>query len=152
MRLYISTGTLKSRITVLVIVLVLFAAGLVVLASLYLAERQMRAVAGDQQVTMLASAASLIDEDLDSKQAMLKLLAEELSAGRREGPASVQAFLENHGTLRDEFSNVVVFDSGGTLVASLNDRRAAGTVQMGARAYFRDTVTAGEGVISAPFR
>ncbi|CUI03229.1 Signal transduction histidine kinase [Janthinobacterium sp. CG23_2] len=152
MRLALNTTTLKFRLTVVVIGLVLLATSVLTFVSLYLAERQMRDVIGSQQVALLSSAAAYIDADLGARQSLLKTLREELgrSGGRPEG--GLQAFLEAHANLRDEFFNVLVFDSAGTMLANMNDRRTNNTVNFAGRAYFTDTVAAREGVISKPFK
>ncbi|NHZ63185.1 sensor domain-containing diguanylate cyclase [Massilia genomosp. 1] len=152
MRLTFNPATLKFRLTVLVIGLVLLATSVLTFVSLYLAERQMRDVIGSQQVALLSSAAAYIDADLEARQTLLKTLREEL--GRTDGKpdGGLQAFLEAHSGLRDEFFNVVLLDGGGTMLANMNDRRTNNTVNFGKRAYFTDTVAAREGVISRPFK
>lgn len=148
----LNPATLKFRLTVLVIGLVLLATSLLTFVSLYLAERQMRDVIGSQQVALLSSAAAYIDADLEARQTLLKTLREEL--GRTDGKPSggMQTFLEAHAGLRDEFFNVLVLDSTGTMLANMNDRRTNDKVNFGKRAYFTDTVAAREGVISRPFK
>lgn len=146
-----NTATLKFRMTLVVGLLALLGAGLVALVSLVLVERQMKAIVGDQEAALLASAAAYIDHDLAAKKMLLKLLGEQLPAEVLRSPAALQPWLEGHATLRDEFFNVAVFDTAGGLVANLNDRRLLGSINVAARAYFRDTATFREGVISEPF-
>ncbi|MES2320846.1 MAG: sensor domain-containing diguanylate cyclase [Pseudomonadota bacterium] len=148
MRLAVNTVSLKFRLSVLVVALVLLATGLVAFSSLFLAERQMRAIVGAQQFALLSSAAAYIDADLGAKKTLLMTLREELA----EEPASLQAFLETHGTLRDEFSNVVVYDRDGMVLASLNARNVSKDLNFSQRDYFIDTVAAREGIISRPFK
>lgn len=143
-------GSLKARITVVVVFLVLLAAGLVTYVSLHLAERQMRTVVGDQQFALLSSAAAYIDEDLVSKKSLLMALREQLAYGNIRTPSSIQGFLEAHGSLRDEFFNVIALDKSGKLIANLNDRRATGDFSK--REYFIDTVASHEGLVSSPFK
>lgn len=140
------------RLTLLVAVLVLLAAGLVAVVSLVVVERRMIKVIGDQQYAMLSSTAAAIDADLTAKRALLHLLAEQRATEAPRDQAPIQSFLEAHSTLRDEFFNVVAFNPVGTLIASLNDRRAIGTINIAAREYFRATVDAHEGIISRPFK
>ena len=148
----VGIGTLKSRLTVVVGFLVLLAAALVAYVSLQLGERQMRAVVGDQQFALLSSAAAYIDEDLASKKTLMMAMGEQLSLGDYTAPSAIQHFLEAHGSLREEFFNVIVLDKTGELVANLNDRRAIGRSNFSRRDYFIDTVRDREGLISAPFR
>ncbi|NHZ33548.1 sensor domain-containing diguanylate cyclase [Massilia rubra] len=152
MRLTFNPATLKFRLTVLVIGLVLLATSVLTFVSLQLAERQMRDVIGSQQVALLSSAAAYIDADLEARQTLLKTLREELGHTDGKPGGGLQAFLEAHAGLRDEFFNVLVFDSGGTMRANMNDRRTNDKINFGKRAYFTDTVAAREGVISRPFK
>lgn len=151
-RTIFSFGTLKFRITAVVIFLVLLAAGLVAYVSLHLAERQMRSVVGDQQFALLSSAASYIDEDLGAKTTLLMGLREQITHAKYRAPAAIQEFLEAHSTLRDEFFNVIALDDTGMVVANLNDRRLIGTANFSKRPYFADTINRREGLISAPFK
>lgn len=152
MRVKTTSATLKFRMTLLVAMLVLAASGLVAVVSLLIVERQMTKVIGDQQFAILSGAAAYIDSDLRAKKSLLRLLSEQLSPEVAGTPAAMQDFLEAHATLRDEFSNVVVFDTQGALVANLNDRRAIGSLNVAARKYYVDTVNAREGLISEPFK
>jgi diguanylate cyclase (GGDEF)-like protein len=145
-------GSLKFRLTVVVAICALFAASLVAIASLALAEREMMNVVGDQQYTLLESVASNIDEDLESKRTVLKLLCEAIQAVPAARGDWLQDFLEKRSTLRSEFFNVVVFDKQGFVIASLADRKAIGSGSFQGREYFARTVAAREGVTSEPFR
>ena len=151
MRFYFSSGTLKSRVTVLLIVLVFVSTGLVALASLTIAERQMRVVVGDQQQALLSSVAAYIDQDLEGKRELLATMAEQLDDDTVHDPRRLQDLLEHHLTLREEFFNVVAFDGAGKLVASMTDPRTIGTVNVSGRDYFRASLAAHEGVTSEPF-
>ena len=148
----VGIGTLKSRIAVVVVFLVLLAAALVAYVSLQLGERHMRAVVGDQQFALLSSAAAYIDEDLASKKTLLMAMGEQLALGDYGAPSAIQLFLEEHASLRGEFFNVIALDATGKLIANLNNRRAIGTANFSKREYFIDTVSSHEGLISAPFR
>jgi diguanylate cyclase (GGDEF)-like protein len=152
MPLTINTSSLKFRITATVVVLVLAAASLVAFVALAVAGREMRAVVGDQQFALLSSAAAHIDADLAASRALLVTLREELTAAPVHDASQLQAFLETHGSLRDNFFNVTVYDESGALVANLNDRRAVHSQDFSRRAYFVDTLRIREGVISKPFR
>ncbi|HEY0061554.1 MAG TPA: diguanylate cyclase [Telluria sp.] len=152
MRWTVNTSTLKFRVTLTVIVLVLAAASLVAFVALAAAGREMRAVVGAQQFALLSSAAAHIDADLTASRALLVSLREELAAAAVRDPAHMQAFLEAHPGLRDAFYNVLVYDADGMVVANLNDRRTVRTQNFSQRGYFQDTVRIREGVISAPFR
>jgi diguanylate cyclase (GGDEF)-like protein len=152
MRFHFNSSTLKSRVTVLLIVLVFLSAGLVALASLYIAERQMRTVVGDQQQALLASVAAYIDQDLDGKRALLTGLAEQIDVATLHDARRLQTLLERRLSLRDEFFNVVAFDASGELVANLDDRRNIGKLNVAGRDYFQAVLAARKGVTSAPFK
>jgi len=143
--------TFKFKITALLVLMVMFATVLVGGASLLVAEHEMRKVIAAQEMSMLSSAAAYLDRDITSKQQVLRVLAESLQS--EPLPASkLQAQLELRGALRDEFFNVTAYDTEGKLVANLQDRRMIGKLNSKNRQYFRDTLAAQEGIVSAPFR
>ena len=146
-----TSGNLKTRIAIIVAVLVFFAVGLVTAASLLLAKREMRVILGNEQYSTLIGAGAYIDRDFDARRALLKLVAEEVPDFALTDLTQVQKFLELHNTLREEFSNVVAFDPDGNVIASLNQRKAGDPSNFKDRDYFRDTVNYKEGVVSAPF-
>ncbi|WP_229490351.1 sensor domain-containing diguanylate cyclase [Pseudoduganella namucuonensis] len=119
--------------------------------SLLIAEAAMRLVIARQELSLLTSAAAFIDNDIDGKRQLLKSLTEQIP-GREVTLDEVQAWLEAHGALRDAFFDVTAFDVSGTLIASLRDRRAKGTINIADRQYFQDTVRMREGLISTPFK
>ncbi len=150
MRLPFNAASLKFRLTTLVVGLVLLATSTVTFVSLYLAESQMHAVVGSQQFALLSSLGAYIEQNLAARQTVLKLLREELSMAQTA--PDLQAFLESHASLRDEFFNVLVFDPRGFVVADLNARNGERSINFSQRQYFIDTVAFREGVISSPFR
>lgn len=152
MPLRVNTSSLKFRITAAVVVLVLVAASLVALVALAVAGSEMRTVVGAQQFALLSSAAAHIDADLAANRTLLASLREELTAAPVHDASQLQAFLETHGSLRDAFFNVIVYDRNGMVVANLLDRRAVRAQDFSERPYFLDTVRIREGVISKPFR
>jgi len=86
-------ASLKARMSVVVFLLVLGAVALLALATLAVAERDMRDVTGRQQYVSLASAAVFIDEELDAKRNVLRAIADSLAAGGAHDGASLQRFL-----------------------------------------------------------
>jgi len=141
----------KFKITATVTLMVLVAAIGVGSASLVIFEESMRTVLATQEMAMLTSTAAFIDNDLHSKRQALKSLSEE-RPGHRIAIDQVQSLLEAHSTLRDDFYNVLAIDAEGNLIANLNDRRTIGQGNFAERDYFKNTMAAREGVISAPFR
>lgn len=149
---FFNPRSFKFKMTVLVGVLVLCATGSVALTALSVAQGQMVSVIGNQQYALLSSAAAYIDDDLNAKKALLRVLAEGLPADVVAHPQRMQAFIEKHPSLREEFFNLVAVDATGKLIASMNDRRVVGKLNYAARDYFIDTVKLREGVISRPFK
>jgi diguanylate cyclase (GGDEF)-like protein len=143
--------TFKFKITALMVLMVMFATVLVGGASLLVAEHEMRKVIAAQEMSMLSSAAAYLDRDITSKQQVLRLLAESLQSEPLSA-SRIQGQLELRGALRDEFFNVTAYAADGKLVANLQDRRMIGKLNSKTRQYFRDTLAAHEGIVSAPFR
>lgn len=141
----------KFKITATVTLMVLLAAIGVGGVSLIIFEESMRQVLAAQEMAMLTSTAAFIDNDLHSKRQALKSLSEE-RPGHRITLDQVQSLLEAHSTLREDFYNVLAIDADGNLIANLNDRRTVGKGNFAERDYFKNTMAAREGVISAPFR
>jgi len=141
----------KFKITATVAVMVFVAAIGVGRVSLVIFDVSMRQLLAAQEMAMLTSTAAFIENDLHSKRQALRLLAEE-RPGHRVGPDQIQALLEAHRSLRDDFYNVTAFDTRGKLIANLLDRRTIGKGNYAGRDYFRDTMASGAGLISAPFR
>ena len=152
MPLSTTSGNLKKRIAVIVAVLVFLAVGLVTVASLLLAKREMQAIVGNEQYATLSGAGAYIDRDFAAKRQLLKMFAENVPPAALDDPARVQGLIELHTTLREEFSSVVAFDPDGKVIASLGVRKQDGPVNVKERDYFRDTVKYKEGVVSAPFK
>jgi diguanylate cyclase (GGDEF)-like protein len=140
----------KFKITALVIALVLVSGIGTGGISLLIAESELRHVIARQELSLLNSAAALIDNDLQHKQQLLRSLTEQ-TPGRKLALDQLQELLEAHESLRDEFFNVNAFDTAGNLVASLRDRNAK-RINIAERKYFQDTMASREGVISAPFK
>ncbi|TFW17712.1 diguanylate cyclase domain-containing protein, partial [Duganella callida] len=147
MRFFLS---FKSKVTALVIALVLVAGLGAGGISLLVVESVLRPDIARQELALLTSAAVFIDSDLQDKRQLLKSMAEELHT-RNLMLNELQALLESHETLRDEFFNVNAFDLHGNLVASLRDRNTS-RINIAERPYFRDTLRLKESVISAPFK
>jgi diguanylate cyclase (GGDEF)-like protein/PAS domain S-box-containing protein len=143
---------LKFRLTSVVMVLVLAAAVLVTLVALALAERDMKAIIGDQQYALLSSAAAVIDDRIETRKLIVAALADTLPAEVRAEPARVQAWLAAHVKLGGYFLNVVAFDARGKLVASLVPPSRVNDLNVAERPYFKQALAAGAPVLSAPIR
>jgi two-component system sensor histidine kinase/response regulator len=145
-------SSLKLRMTMLVILLVLAASLIVASVALSLVEKDMQSVIGDQQFARMAGMASTLDEQLRARQSLLRSVAEDLPADARAEPAALQAFLAGRVNLNQQFSNIVAFNMRGMLVASMRPSVQERARPYNDRPYFVDTVAKGAGVISAPFK
>ncbi|MES2018735.1 MAG: PAS domain S-box protein [Pseudomonadota bacterium] len=144
--------SLKIRMTMLVVLLVLAATMTVTSVALSLVEQDMRTVIGDQQFARLSGTVRTLDEQLRARQSELRSLAENLPEAARASPGALQAFLATRHNLHKQFSNISAFDMRGTLVASLRPINGKPAFRVNQRPYFIDTVASGAGVISAPLK
>ncbi len=145
--------SLKFRMTVVVVMLVLTATLIVALVALLLAERDMKAVIGDQQFALLSSIAAQVDTQMNARKVLLASLAETLPADAGSDPAVMQAFVARHAVARKEFLDLHIFNRQGTLLHTEGDHAAA-TLALNprARAFLEDALAGSKAVVSPPFR
>jgi diguanylate cyclase (GGDEF)-like protein/PAS domain S-box-containing protein len=143
--------SLKFRISSAVILLVLAATVIVTWVALAMAERDMKAVIGQQQYNLLSAAAAHIDEQLAGKRLLLATLAEAIPANRANID-TIRASLATHASARAEFANLVVFDKRGDMMASMREEYAARQFNVASRPYFEQTLQQKRGLISPPVR
>lgn len=144
-------SNLKFRLSSVVIVLVLGATVLVTLVALLLAERDMKGVIGDQQYSMLSSAAAFLDDRIETRKRLMATLAESIPAAAYANPAALQTFLEQQHIMRSEFGDIAAFDPRGQLVATLVARPRGQPLSAAGYPYFETTVASRRGLLSAPF-
>ena len=140
----------KFKVSALVASMVLIAAIGVCGISLLIAESQIQRMIARQEISALSGAAAYLDNDVRARQQVLRSIAEE-ALSRNVGAGDVQALLESHPGLRDEFLNVAAFDARGDRVASLKNRNDK-FINVSARPYFQEALRTHDSVISAPFR
>lgn len=148
-------ASLKARMSVVVFLLVLGALALLALATLGLAERDMRAVTGQQQYASLASAAIFIDEELAAKRNVLRVIADSMAAVGVHDRASLQRFLSAQTVLGKEFFTVGLVSGEGQVLASLAPmklRPDADNLNLKNRPYFVQTLLQKRSIISEPFQ
>ncbi|MEO7577679.1 MAG: PAS domain S-box protein [Massilia sp.] len=145
-------GSLKLRMTAVVVVLVLCATLLLTSLVLSLVERNMRAVIGSQQYAQLLASARVVEDKLAARQQQLRAMVDDLPAAVRDDPSLLHAFLMSRSNVRKQFSNISAFDLRGNQLLTLRAIAAAPAQTIRERPYFVDTVTRGEGVISAPIK
>lgn len=145
-------GSLKFRMTAVVIMLVLVAAMTVTWVALVLAERDMKAIIGDQQYALLSSSAAQVDAHLTAKKVLLATLAESLPPDAGASAADMQVFVAAHPIVRREFSNLVIFNQQGDLMHTRGDGAAMLDLSPPVRAYLRQVLAAGQAIVSPPYR
>lgn len=148
-------ASLKARMSVVVFLLVLGAVVLLALATLALAERDMRAVTGQQQYVSLASAAVFIDEELAAKRNVLRVLADSIAALDIDDQPGLQRFLNAQTILGKEFFTAGLVGLDGTLLASLAPvklRAGAVNLNLKGRTYFDQTLAQKRSIISEPLQ
>lgn len=149
--LTLNTRTLQFRITALVVTLSTVSAFFVALASLYPLEYRMKAVVGNEVESLVASAANFVGRDIRAKRVVLKSIAEHLSENPSGPSGSLEKFLRDHGTLNEEFFNVVILRPDGELVANMKDEYGIGSTFAGTLDFFKDTLRSQESIVSKPF-
>jgi len=145
-------GSLKFRMTAVVIMLVLVAAMTVTWVALVLAERDMKAIIGDQQYALLSSSAAQVDAHLAAKKVLLASLAESLPLSAGTSAADMRAFVAAHPVVRREFSNLVIVNQQGDLMHTQGDGAAMLDLSAPLRAYLRQVLAAGQAIVSPPYK
>ena len=145
-------GSLKLRMTAVVIMLVLVAAMTVTWVALVLAERDMKAIIGDQQYALLSSSAAQVDAHLTAKKILLASLAEALPPDAGASAADMRAFVAAHPVVRREFSNLVIFNQQGDLLHTQGDGAASLDVSAPLGAYLRQVLASGKAIVSPPYK
>ncbi|QBE61934.1 bifunctional diguanylate cyclase/phosphodiesterase [Pseudoduganella lutea] len=145
-------GTLKARMTVVVCALVFLSGILLAIYAVNIVERDMAKLVGDREYALLSSAAVQIEQDLQSKRALLRITAEGMRAAQVVRPVAVRRHLQQLPSLEQQFFNTVAIDANGVLMTSLTGGAAAGQATVAAREYFQRTVVTRKGQLSRPLR
>ncbi|MES2740904.1 MAG: response regulator [Pseudomonadota bacterium] len=145
--------SLKFRLAALVVLLVLAASVIVAMMSLMLAERDMKAVIGNQQFIALAGAAAYIDGDLEAKKIMIEALAAAVPPAALADRAQLHRYLLTHAALRGKFTTLSVFDPDGAVVDVFSPFALAprSSFLVKGQPFFDMAVAAGHVIISPPF-
>ncbi|VXC68118.1 sensor domain-containing diguanylate cyclase [Massilia sp. 9I] len=107
--------TLKGRLTAAVTALVAAACVMVTAVALEVAYREMKESTGQQQYSLLTSAAAHLAFELETKHTLLRTLAEEIALQQADGGAPIQDVLAHHPGLRQAFADLVVLDTAGRI-------------------------------------
>jgi len=143
-------ASLRGRLTVILVMLVLSACALVAGIALSVVEQEGRDNIGSQQFSLLAAAAEHLAADIDSKRMLLRTVAE--AAAGDADRERLQRTIERHGALRTEFDSVIVLDRSGRMVAGVlrQGRPPFANQRFDDRRYFKETLARREGLISEP--
>lgn len=150
----LSSANLKFRLACVAAVLVFATTLLVTLSTLSVAERGMKSVIGDQQYTMLAGAASFMDDRLAARLAQVEALGAGIPPRLRTDWAGLRPFLAEQVRLwgADEYLNLIVLDSQGDLRLSLRELPGPTALNVRGTDYFDKAQEGQRGVISRPMR
>jgi diguanylate cyclase (GGDEF)-like protein/PAS domain S-box-containing protein len=143
--------SLKTRMSVIMLGMVLAVTVLTTVASLELVRRDMQEVIGNEQFATLREIAHFVDEKFQSRRLALRSVTEGIPSELLVNPAGMQGYLARHASVRAEFFNLAAWDANGNLVASLVDPGMIGKISATKREYFTDTIKNRAGVISKPF-
>ena len=143
---------MHTRLSLGVAALVLAATFAIATYALHLVKSSMQASIAAEQMARVSGISDAIDQKLGSRRILLKTFAESVEAQAFESAEPLQAFLEKHASLRQAFDNVAFLGVDGNLVANLNGAQKNGSVNVGDRDYFRQTVATKAGLVSQPYR
>ncbi|PIF74767.1 sensor protein [Variovorax sp. 54] len=144
--------SLNTRLSVGVAAIVLATTFGIATVALHLVKDRMRASIASEEFARLSAIANAVDQKFASRRILLKTLAESVASHGFTSDAPLQAFVEQHPSLRAAFDNVAMLDTDGDLVANMNGPEQLHKLNVKDRAYFKDTVASRTGVISEPYR
>lgn len=144
--------TLKSKVIVVVVAAVLITTAVISAVSLVMMRRDMKALIGDQQFTMMKTIAIALDEGFTNRRMALRSLTQGIPPQAWHDRAAMQKYLDRHVGLTPLFFNFSVFDADGELLANFVDPTLAGRFNVAGREYMMRTLKTGKGVISEPLR
>lgn len=144
--------SLNTRLSAGVAAVVLAATFAIATLALHLVKASMRASIASEELARVSALANAVDQKFISRRTLLKTFGDSVESQGFANAAPLQAFLEQHKSLREAFDNVAFIGTDGNLVANLNGARQIGKVNLKDRAYFLDTVSFKTGVISQPYR
>jgi len=143
--------SLRARLSAGVVAIVFLTTFGVTAAALYFVKRDMQAAIADEQIERISAIAEAVDQKFLTRRTLLKTFGDSLESHRIASAGELQDLLVQHGALKEAFGNVALVDRDGNLVANLNGAHQIGRVNVKDREYFRRTMAARAGVISAPY-
>jgi diguanylate cyclase (GGDEF)-like protein/PAS domain S-box-containing protein len=144
--------SLNTRLSAGVAAVVLVATFAIATVALHLVKASMQASIANEEFARVTAIADAVDQKFVSRRTLLKTLAESVQSHDLQNAEPLQGLLETHQSLREAFDNVALIDLDGEIVANLNGARSIGRANVKDRSYFADTLSAGAGVISMPYR
>ena len=138
--------------TLVVILLVLAATMIVTWVALVLAERDMKAIIGNQQFALLSSSAAQIDAQLNAKKLLLASLAEDLPPAATASAADMLEFVNRHPIARREFRNLVIYNQQGDLLHTQGRGIATLDTSASLRAYLARVIAGDKAIVSPPYK
>jgi PAS domain S-box-containing protein len=144
--------SLNTRLSACVAAVVLAATFAIATVALHLVQASMQASIASEELARVTAIAEAVDQKFVGRRTLLKTLAESVQSHDVPNAAPLQQLLEQHQSLREAFDNVALIDLDGEIVANFNGAQNVGRANVKDRPYFADTLSAGAGVISAPYR
>ncbi|MET3496591.1 sensor domain-containing diguanylate cyclase [Variovorax boronicumulans] len=143
---------LNTRLSLGAAAVVLAATFAIATVALQLVKNSLRASIANEEFARVSALADAVDQKFISRRILLKTFGDSVEAQGISDAALLQAFLEQHKSLRGAFDNVAFIGLDGSLVANLNGAQQIGRVNIKDRAYFQETVASRAGVTSQPYR
>ena len=150
--LRITLDSLRSRLTLSVMLIALISTLGVVAAAFYYVRSSALADIARDQMQRTVTIADAIDQKFVGRRIVLKNFANSLAALQLRGTAQLQPFLQAHTALKEAFENISVIDRSGLAVANFYGPEPIGSLDVSDRPYFIETLATGRGVISQPIR
>lgn len=143
---------LKTRLALAVVFSVVVTAIVVTAISLFIIRRDMREESGAQQFTALQLTASALDAGMNDRRASLRVLGDGIPAAARHNAALLQAYLEQHPSLKGQFFNVTAVEPNGNVIGNYIDAAQVNRFSLAGRDYLVDTLKDKKGLISRPLQ
>lgn len=153
--------SLKTRLAIAVIILVVAVALLVTYALSWMMMQRLRSLVTAQQTVLVATTAREVEQKIAVRLAALQALASDIAADSRSSGGQTgavawtqgdtpQRFLAHHAGARTLFDNLALFSDAGDALANLNSPTSRGAANIATRKYFTETLHLRGPVISQP--
>ena len=143
-------SSLRTRLALTVTTLVVLTAVAIVWTALHFVRASMQASIAEEQFGRLTAISDAVDQKFISRRVLLQTFGDSLEANGPADGDALQAFVRRHSALKEFFDNFSVIGNDGVLLANYNSPTSIGKLNVADRAYFKDTMRLGKGVISQP--